>query len=68
MNAEHSVLYNFMIFGIKPSTMWSNIPLQFIGNLLTKKLTNYKPEVLFSYPNIEKSPKAILKVIFNVLY
>jgi len=55
-----------MIFGIKPSTLWSKLPLR-IGNLLVKKLEGHQPEVLFSYPKKEGSPKVILRVRFNFI-
>ena len=64
MNFENTILHNFMIIGIKPSTLWSMFNA-ILGSLLINKLTNHQPEILYSYPMKNELYKVLLKVIFH---
>ena len=67
---ENTILGNIMICGIHPDTIWSICLLLItliIENLLTQELLNYKPDILFSYPESKEQQQGLLKVLFYFL-
>ena len=62
---EEKMVENFMICGIAPDVIWSNVIQYLIGKLLTKELNGHKLDVLFSYPESETNQNTVLSVLLN---